>query len=156
MAFGVDERQQHLGKAVFQLGDLAIFEQRGNDRMTAGELLQLRGIRGVTGFNLASFWQSQLFEENALKLQVGIYVELLARVLLNRALQRRYPLPEVSVQLLEIVAIDENPFVLHACEHLNQRKLQSARKLPDALSTELLLNNWSDGADRDRFPANAL
>src|SRR5580765_7621367 len=124
--------------------------------MAAGKLLQLSGDRGVAGFDLASLRQGQLVEENALQLQIGVDVELFSGELLNRALQSRHFLSEVSVEFLKIIAIDENAGVLHAREHLDQRKLQIRRQLPRALSAELRLNNRRDGANRYGGPADIL
>ena len=122
----------------------------------AGELLQLGGVRGIAGFDFSGFRQSQFFEKNALQLQVGVDVELFAGELLNRLLQADHFLSEVRVQLIEIVAIDENAGVLHAREHRDQGKLESRRKLPGALRAEFLLDDRRHGADRHGFPAYAL
>ncbi len=101
--------------------------------MAGGKLLQLGGVGGVAGFDLASLWQGQLVEENALQLQIGVDVELFSGELLNRPLQSCHFLSEVSVEFFKIVAIDENAGVLHAREHLNQRKLQIRRQAPRRL-----------------------
>ena len=63
---------------------------------------------------------------------------------------------EVRVELFEIIAIDENAGVLHARQHLNQRKLQIRRQLPSALDAELRLDNRRDSADRHGRPADIL
>ena len=70
--------------------------------------------------------------------------------------QSRHSLSEVSVEFLKIIAIDENAGVLHAREHLNQRKLQIRRQVPSALSAELRFNNRRDGANRHGGTADIL
>ena len=155
-ALGIDQRQQHLAETVLELRHLAVFEQGGDNRMAAGKLLQLGGVGGVAGFDLASLRQGQLVEENALQLQIGVDVELFSGELLNRPLQSRHFLSEVSVEFLEIIAIDENAGVLHAREHLDQRKLQIRRQLPSALGAELRFNNRRDGANRHGGTADIL
>src|SRR5260370_15486392 len=108
--------------------------------MAAGKLFQLGGVRGVAGFDLASLRQGQLVEENALQLEIGVDVELFSGKLLNRPFQSRHFLSEVSVELLKIIAVNEDAGVLHAREDLNQRKLYIRRQLPRALGAELRLN----------------
>src|SRR5205823_9448897 len=104
--------------------NLAVFEQRGDDRMSARKLFQFRGIRGVTGLDFSGFWQGQLLKENALELRIGIHIELLTRELLNGTLEGCHFLSEVGIQFLQIVAVDENAVMLHARQHLDQRELK--------------------------------
>jgi hypothetical protein len=46
--------------------------------------------------------------------------------------------------------------VLHAREHLNQRKFQIRRQIPSALGAELRFNNRCDGANRYGGTADIL
>src|SRR5215470_13673179 len=112
--------------------------------MGARNLLQLRSIRGITGLDLPGFWQRQLFKENALQLRLGVYFKVLIREPLNRVLEGCHLLTKLTVQSLQIDAIDENSIILHAGEDLDQGKLQGARQLPNSLILELLLENGGD------------
>ncbi len=59
-------------------------------RMTSRELLQLRSIRRVAGLDLARLRESELFEENALELEIGVDVEILSGKVLDSALLGRH------------------------------------------------------------------
>src|SRR5215831_20627866 len=109
--------------------------------MGAGNLLQLRSIRGIASLDLPGFGQPELFKENALQLRLGVYLKVLIREPLNRVLEGCHFLTKLAVQLLQIPPIDENTIMLHARQNLYQGKLQSARQLPNSLIPELLLEN---------------
>src|SRR5262245_6586547 len=109
--------------------------------MGAGNLLQLRSIRGIASLDLPGFGQPELFKENALQLRLGVYLKVLIREPLNRALEGCHFLAKLTVQLLQIAPIDANAIMLHAREDLDSGKFQGSRKLPYSLILELLLEN---------------
>ena len=89
-------------------------------------------------------------------MNIGVHIELLARKFLNRVLQGRHLLPEVRVQSVEVVAVDENAGVFHAREHGDQWKLERGCKLPGALRAELFFYDRRHDADRHGFAAHTL
>src|SRR6185369_7401207 len=119
--------------------------------MRARQFLQLCRIRRVAGLDLSCFRQRQFFEQNALELQVGVHVELLASELLDGSLEQDHLCAELCVELFEIIAVDENSRMLHSGEHLHQRKLERGGEVPYPLSPEPLFDDRSKRSHRDRF-----
>ena len=79
-AVGADERRQRVGVGAAQLLDLAVAQQRLDDRVLLGHLLQRVGVGRRPGLRLLHRREAELLEQDRAQLRRGVHVELLARV----------------------------------------------------------------------------
>ncbi len=73
------------------------------------------------------FGSAELLEQDPLELRRGVHVELLAGVIVNLLLVCTHAGAEVFVELLEVVAVDEDARVLHPRENAGERELELDR-----------------------------
>ena len=84
-AVGADERRQRVGVGAAQLLDLAVLQQRLDDRVLLGHLLERVGVGRRAGLRLLHRREPELLEQDAPQLRRGVDVERLARVRVDLA-----------------------------------------------------------------------
>ena len=89
-----------------------------------GEVREGGGVGGVAGFRLARRRQSQLVEEDLLKLLGARQVDLASDGVVGRAGGREHPPVEVLPQLFEKAFVHGYPRVLHSPERAGNRHLE--------------------------------
>ena len=123
-----DGLTQFDGVAVLEEGGEELLAREGFVVLASGDahgkVREGVGVGGVTGFRLASRRQSQLVEEDLLKLLGARQVDLAPDGVVGRAGRREHPPVEVLPQLFEKAFVHGYPRVLHFPERAGNRHFE--------------------------------
>jgi hypothetical protein len=126
LGVGVDMVEERVRIGGFQLGILAVFQERHRQLMPlGGQLVQHRRIRRPgTGLGLLAAGQAHLAEQDFADLLGRAQIELAARRLVRGGFGGGHFLGEIRGELAQLVRIDLDARPFHIREHLGHRSFQ--------------------------------
>ncbi len=132
------ERRQRVGVGVPQLLDLAVAQQRLDDRVLLRQLLQRVGVGGRARLRLLDRRQPELLEQDAPELRRGVDVELLTGVSVDLGFEPPAVVAELLAELLEESDVDPHAGVFHLREDGDERTLDALVQLDELAGLERL------------------
>ena len=142
-----DDLQKPLDIGALELGQLAVFQNRRDDRMQARELFEHVHIGRVAGLGLFLRGQAELFKQHLAQLAGGVDVEFAARVLVDLPDQHRDARVQLVAEGAQLVRRDRAAEHLHLREHAQERQLDLVIQPAHAELLDLVRGLGVDRAD---------
>src|SRR5690606_26101027 len=144
------ERRQRVEVRALELADLAVLEDRLDDRVL--ELLERVGLGGPAGLRAAHTLggEAELVEQELAELLRRADIELAAGELVDLLLERSEARLHVGRELLEVRGVDVNAHALDSREQIRDRQLDIAIERPEATRFDALGELIGDRQERVR------
>ena len=143
-----DDLQKPLDIGAFELGQLAVFQNRRDDRMHARELCQHVHVGRVPGLGLFLRRQAELFKQHLAQLAGGVDVEFAARVLVDLADQHLDTRVQLVAKGAQLVRRDRAARDLHLRKDTQERQLDFIKEPAHAKLLDLIRSLGVDRAHR--------